>query len=119
VRGVASRYCGGVATAGVSGPTALVVTPNRLSLRRLILLSLYWVAIGYLWNSIGAQVLPPIIRGFLGQAHQGTALSVLESIGTLIAVFCQPVIGALSDRTTIAWGLAAEPGRGRSAQCLA
>jgi MFS family permease len=81
-----------------------VVTPSRLSIRRLTLLSLYWVAIGYLWNSIGAQVLPPLIRGFVGQAHQGTALSVLESTGTLIAVFWQPMIGALSDRTTLAWG---------------
>jgi MFS family permease len=104
VRGATSRYSGGVATTEVSGPTAFAVTPNRLSLGRLTLLSLYWVAIGYLWNSIGAQVLPPIIRGFVGQAHQGTALSILESTGTLIAVFWQPVIGALSDRTTIAWG---------------
>lgn len=93
-----------MATAGVSGPTAIAVTPARLSFRRLTLLSLYWVAIGYLWNSIGAQVLPPLIRGFVGQAHQGTALSVLESTGTLIAVFWQPMIGALSDRTTLAWG---------------
>jgi MFS family permease len=93
-----------VATAGVSGPTAIAVTPARLSFRRLTLLSLYWVAIGYLWNSIGAQVLPPLIRGFVGQAHQGTALSILESTGTLIAVFWQPMIGALSDRTTLAWG---------------
>lgn len=75
-----------------------------LTLRRLVLLSLYWVAIGYLWNSIGAQVIPPLVRNFVGQAHEGTALSVLESTGTLIAVVWQPIIGALSDRTTLAWG---------------
>jgi MFS family permease len=78
--------------------------PHRLSVFRLTLLSLYWVAIGYLWNSIGAQVLPPLIRGFVGQAHQGTALSILESTGTLMAVVWQPVIGALSDRTRGRWG---------------
>lgn len=71
---------------------------------RLALFSLYWVAIGYLWNSLGAQVLPPIVRGFVGQAHQGTALSVLESAGTVIAVVWQPMVGAMSDRTRLSWG---------------
>jgi len=86
-------------------PAPTVATGGRrLSIPRLTLLSLYWVAIGYLWNSIGAQVLPPLVRGFVGQAHQGTALSVLESTGTLIAVFWQPMIGALSDRTRLSWG---------------
>lgn len=86
-------------------PLSTPLTPAwRLNLRRLVLLSLYWVAVGYLWNSIGAQVIPPLVRGFVGQAHEGTALSVLESTGTLIAVVWQPVIGALSDRTTMAGG---------------
>jgi MFS family permease len=88
----------------MSVATAVANPRPRLSIPRLTLLSLYWVAIGYLWNSIGAQVLPPLIRGFVGQAHQGTALSILESTGTLIAVFWQPMIGALSDRTTLRWG---------------
>jgi len=77
---------------------------ESVGLRRLTLLSIYWVAIGWLWNSLGAQVLPPIITRMVGQAHQGTALSILESFGTLIAVFWQPVVGAVSDRTTAGWG---------------
>jgi MFS family permease len=84
--------------------TAAAPPHGRLSVPRLTLLSLFWVAIGYLWNSIGAQVLPPLVRGFVGQAHQGTGLAVLESTGTLIAVFWQPMIGALSDRTRTGWG---------------
>jgi MFS family permease len=71
---------------------------------RLTLLSLYWVAIGWLWNALGAQVLPPIITKMVGQAHQGTALSVLEGFGTLVAVVWQPVVGAVSDRTRLRWG---------------
>jgi MFS family permease len=88
----------------MSASTAVANPRPRLSIPRLTLLSLYWVAIGYLWNSVGAQVLPPLIRGFVGQAHQGTALSILESTGTFIAVFWQPMVGALSDRTTLRWG---------------
>jgi MFS family permease len=84
--------------------TLAASVPRRSGLARLILLSLYWVALGYLWNSIGAQVLPPLVRTFVGHAHQGTALSVLEGGGTLIAVFWQPMVGAVSDRTMLGWG---------------
>lgn len=91
--------------ATLDAPISTATAPAwRLNLRRLVLLSLYWVAIGYLWNSIGAQVIPPLVRGFVGQAHEGTALSLLESTGTLIAVVWQPMIGALSDRTNLTWG---------------
>ena len=81
-----------------------VAMPRRLGVGRLTLLSLYWVAIGYLWNALGAEVLPPLVSHFVGQAHQGTYLSLLESIGTVVAVVWQPMVGALSDRTTMAWG---------------
>jgi MFS family permease len=77
---------------------------DRVGLRRLTLVSLYWVAIGWLWNALGAQVLPPIITRMVGQAHQGTALSALEGFGTLVAVVWQPVVGAVSDRTRLRWG---------------
>lgn len=80
------------------------MAPRQASFVRLVILSLYWVALGYLWNSIGAQVLPPLVRGFVGQAHQGTAVALLEGGGTLIAVFWQPMVGAVSDRTMLAWG---------------
>ncbi|MGP8161990.1 MAG: MFS transporter [Candidatus Dormibacteria bacterium] len=73
-------------------------------LRQLSLLSIYWVAIGWLWNALGAQVLPPVIARMVGNAHKGTALSVLEGFGTLVAVVWQPVVGALSDRTRLRWG---------------
>jgi MFS family permease len=77
---------------------------ESVGLRRLTLLSIYWVAIGWLWNALGAQVLPPIITRMVGQAHQGTALSALEGFGTLVAVIWQPVVGAVSDRTRLRWG---------------
>jgi MFS family permease len=77
---------------------------DRVDVGRLTLLSLYWVAIGWLWNSLGAQVLPPIITAMVGSAHQGTALSLLESFGTVVAVVWQPVMGAASDRSRSRWG---------------
>jgi MFS family permease len=93
-----------MATADVAAPRAQRTGWDRVGPGRLTLVSLYWVAIGWLWNALGAQVLPPVITRMVGEAHQGTALSLLESFGTLVAVFWQPMVGALSDRTRLAWG---------------
>jgi MFS family permease len=67
-------------------------------------LSLYWVAIGYLWNSLTALILPQMILQFVGQAHEGVAASFLKSLGTLVAIIWQPIVGGVSDRTVTRWG---------------
>jgi MFS family permease len=76
----------------------------RLSNLDFAVLALYWVAIGYLWSSLGTFILPDAVREIVGTARQGTALSVLEGIGTVVAVVWQPVAGTLSDRTRTRWG---------------
>ena len=68
------------------------------------MLSLYWVAIGYLWNSLTALILPQMILQFVGQANEGIAASFLKSLGTLVAVIWQPIVGGISDRTVTRWG---------------
>jgi Na+/melibiose symporter-like transporter len=67
-------------------------------------LSLYWVAIGYLWNSLTALILPQMILQFVGEAHEGVAASFLKSLGTLVAIIWQPMVGGISDRTVTRWG---------------
>ena len=64
----------------------------------LALMSLYWIAIGYLWSSLGGLILPDLVQMLVGRAHKGTAISVLEGIGTVMAVVWQPMAGAISDR---------------------
>ncbi|HVH65289.1 MAG TPA: MFS transporter [Candidatus Acidoferrum sp.] len=80
-------------------------TPQR-RLRQIdfVVLSLYWVAIGYLWNSLTALILPDMIIQFVGREHEGVAASFLKSIGTLMAIVWQPIVGAVSDRTVTRWG---------------
>jgi MFS family permease len=68
------------------------------------LLSVYWVAIGYLWQSLGTLLIPDLVQSMVGSAAKGRALSVLEGIGTLMAVGWQPLAGAISDRTRSRWG---------------
>jgi MFS family permease len=67
-------------------------------------LSLYWIAIGYMTNSLTALILPDMIIQFVGRAHEGFAASLLKSLGTAVAVLWQPVIGGISDRTVTPWG---------------
>jgi MFS family permease len=67
-------------------------------------LALYWIAIGYLWQSLGTLIIPDAVREIVGPARQGTSLSLLEGIGTVVAVVWQPVAGNLSDRTRTPWG---------------
>ena len=78
--------------------------PSRLRSWDFVVLSLYWVAIGYWSNSFTALILPQMIIQFVGPAHEGTAASFLKSLGTVVAIVWQPIVGGISDRTTSRWG---------------
>jgi Na+/melibiose symporter-like transporter len=86
--------------------TATVVSApqRRLSQLDFVVLSLYWVAIGYLWNSLTALILPDMIIQLVGRANEGVAASVLKGLGTLVAITWQPIVGGISDRTVTPWG---------------
>jgi MFS family permease len=71
---------------------------RRVRHHELALMSLYWIAIGYLWSSLGSLILPDLVQHLVGRAHKGTAISVLEGIGTVMAVVWQPMAGSISDR---------------------
>jgi MFS family permease len=71
---------------------------------RLIALSVYWVAIGYLWQGLHTLILPDLVLQLVGETYKGTALSLLENLGLLMATVWQPVAGAISDHTSTRWG---------------
>jgi MFS family permease len=88
-------------------PSASIQPPpsaRRLRQFDFVVLAVYWVAIGYLWQSLGTLILPGIVQDMVGSAHKGTALSVLEGIGTVMAIVWQPMMGAVSDRTRSRFG---------------
>ncbi len=91
-----------VATSSAAG--SVVLPGRRLGFPRIIILSLYWVALGYLWLPLGSQVIPQIILDLGLGAHKGTLVFVLEGGGTLLSIFVQPIVGALSDRTNSRFG---------------
>lgn len=85
---------------------AVAVRPSRPRLSQLdfIVLSVYWIAIGYLWTSLGGLIMPDLVKQLVGNEHKGTALAVVEGFGSLMAVVWQPVVGAISDRTRTRFG---------------
>src|SRR5439155_202857 len=105
-RGPARQEVAAALPAGlkVAAVAAVGVPQRRLNHLDFIVLSLYWVAIGYLWNSLTALILPDMIIHFVGQAHEGVAASFLKSIGTVMAIVWQPIVGGISDRTVTPWG---------------
>lgn len=76
----------------------------RFSAWRLLALSAYWVAINYLWQGMGALILPRLIVGTVPSAHRGVALAFLSVAGAVVAIIVQPMAGAFSDRVQIQWG---------------
>jgi MFS family permease len=77
---------------------------RRLGHLHFALLSIYWVAVGYLWTSLGGLIIPDLVLQLVGKEHKGVALGVLEGIGSVMAIVWQPVVGAVSDRTQTRWG---------------
>src|SRR5437773_5847158 len=45
-----------------------------------------------------------MIIQFVGREHEGVAASLLKSIGTVMAIVWQPIVGGVSDRTVTPWG---------------
>jgi MFS family permease len=80
------------------------VAVARLGVPRIILLSSYWVALGFLWLPLGSQVIPIYVLHIVGDSLKGTGTAVLEAFGTLVAVFWQPVMGSVSDRSRSRFG---------------
>ena len=83
---------------------AAAASTRRLRHLDFVVLALYWVAIGYLWQSLGTLILPDVVQHLVGPTDKGKALSLLEGIGTVMAVVWQPMMGAVSDRTRSRFG---------------
>jgi Na+/melibiose symporter-like transporter len=77
---------------------------KRLRGRDYLLISSYSFGLNALWNSMHSIILPAVLLQFVPYALKGTALGALTFIGLLLAIFLQPVTGALSDVIRSPWG---------------
>lgn len=79
-------------------------TVRRVTLFEQINLNLFWFANNFHWQALLAIVLPSMVVKYLGEANKDINLTLVVSWGTLVAVVVNPLVGALSDYTTLRLG---------------
>ncbi|MGD0780168.1 MAG: MFS transporter [Dehalococcoidales bacterium] len=57
-----------------------------------------------LWQSLHGVILPQRLLDFVPEAQKNTYLGILTLCGLLLAMFVQPIAGAVSDRSSFKWG---------------
>ncbi len=77
---------------------------KRVSLPFLARISLFWLGLSTVWAGLNIVYLPDRVETLVGSAQKGTYLGVLVSVGLVVAIVIQPVMGGISDRTTARWG---------------
>jgi len=77
---------------------------NKFRFMDYVGISIYWVALSFMWQGLHPIILPMRVLDFVPQALQGTYLGALTFLGLVMAMILQPVMGAVSDRCTSRWG---------------
>ncbi len=67
-------------------------------------ITLLGFAITAMWQALHTIILPLRVADFVGDAEKNTYLGILTFAGLLVAMFAQPIAGALSDRSGFRWG---------------
>lgn len=83
---------------------ALRAAAGHVPMATMVVLSLYWVALGCLWQGLHTLILPDLVLHLVGPVWKGTALAFVKDAGLLLATAWQPIVGAISDHTSSRWG---------------
>jgi Na+/melibiose symporter-like transporter len=67
-------------------------------------ISIFAAALSLIWPSLHSIIIPLRLLDFAPEAQKNTYLGLLTFVGSMIAVFVQPLAGALSDRFGSRWG---------------
>ncbi len=82
---------------------ALTRSPRR-SYWFLFKISLFWLGLSTVWGGLNIVYLPDRVETLVGSANKGTFVGLLVALGLVVAVIVQPVMGAVSDRSSHRWG---------------
>jgi MFS family permease len=69
-----------------------------------ITLNIYWLSLNVASNSLHPIILPVKVQQLVPEALKATYLGFLTFAGLVVAIIVQPVMGAISDRSTLRWG---------------
>jgi len=67
-------------------------------------ITIFGFALTALWQSLHTLVLPLRVLDFVPESQKNTSLSLLTLSGLMLAMFVQPLAGAVSDRSGFKWG---------------
>lgn len=67
-------------------------------------INLYWFSLSYFLNGLGRFIQPVLVAALVPGAFKASALGILSGSGLAVATIVQPMMGALSDRSTLRWG---------------
>jgi len=69
-----------------------------------IKITIFGFALAALWSSLHSIVLPLRLLDFVAESEKNTYLGILTFAGLILAMFVQPIAGAISDRSGFRWG---------------
>ena len=67
-------------------------------------ITIFGFALAALWSSLHSIILPLRLLDFVTEAQKNTYLGLLTFTGLILAMAVQPVVGAVSDRSSFSWG---------------
>jgi MFS family permease len=71
---------------------------------QVLFINVYWFGLAIMWNSLNTIVIPAMMIFFAPEDLKNTYLGGLKFLGLLIAMFIQPLAGAISDNWASRWG---------------
>jgi Na+/melibiose symporter-like transporter len=83
-----------------------MINNSTHSFRRLdyVKITLLGFALTALWQSLHSIILPLRLLDFVAESQKNTYLGLLTLSGLFLAMFVQPLAGAVSDRSNLKWG---------------
>jgi MFS family permease len=77
---------------------------QKPNLMNLITMNIYWLGLSFMWNTIHPIMLPAVLLHMVPETQKNTYLGLLTFFGLLIAMFIQPISGAVSDQWRSRYG---------------
>lgn len=78
--------------------------PPRRSAFELVTINFFWLGLNIRNNAVGAIFMPYLVERFVRPEIRNTALGELRTVGLIVALLAQPLMGLLSDRSRSRFG---------------